>query len=277
MLIFPLITMRSFSEELNLGTAAETLMTAPVRDWQVVLAKWLGCLFFTRSSGYRPRSISGSSVGPRIIPAAHSPGSYVGSYLLLLLMGMFYCAVGCFGSVLTKNQIVAAVISLVMILALLFMSMLQYVVHDVTGSRCADVVRLFLPHGADADLLLGRHRFPPHRLVPDHDGPDADLDLSRLPDAEMEVVIPDGYRHNSEGKKVARIHRFAIGANVAVQIVALLFILSAINYIAFKHFKRWDYSVDQSYALFRDVTKQLVGNLHEAAENLCLPHRQSCG
>ena len=45
LLIFPLITMRTFSEEFKLGTI-ESLMTAPVRDWQVVISKWLGCLIF---------------------------------------------------------------------------------------------------------------------------------------------------------------------------------------------------------------------------------------
>src|ERR687886_252792 len=44
-LIFPLITMRLFSEEFKLGTI-EPLMTAPVRDWQGVLAKFLGALVF---------------------------------------------------------------------------------------------------------------------------------------------------------------------------------------------------------------------------------------
>src|SRR5437588_4088616 len=44
-LIFPLITMRSFAEEFKLGTI-EPLMTAPVRDWQVVLAKFCGVLVF---------------------------------------------------------------------------------------------------------------------------------------------------------------------------------------------------------------------------------------
>ena len=44
-LLFPLLTMRLFSEEYKLGTI-ETLMTAPVRDGQVVLAKFLGSLFF---------------------------------------------------------------------------------------------------------------------------------------------------------------------------------------------------------------------------------------
>src|SRR3989440_5271846 len=44
-LIFPLITMRLFAEEFKLGTI-EPLMTAPVRDWQVVLAKFFGALLF---------------------------------------------------------------------------------------------------------------------------------------------------------------------------------------------------------------------------------------
>src|ERR1700681_1858653 len=44
-LIFPLITMRLFAEEFKLGTI-EPLMTAPVRDSQVVLAKYTGALVF---------------------------------------------------------------------------------------------------------------------------------------------------------------------------------------------------------------------------------------
>src|SRR5437016_11971360 len=44
-LIFPLITMRLFAEEFKLGTI-EPLMTAPVRDLQVVLAKFFGALVF---------------------------------------------------------------------------------------------------------------------------------------------------------------------------------------------------------------------------------------
>ena len=44
-LIFPLLTMRLFSEEYKLGTI-ETLMTAPVRDGQVVVAKFLGSFVF---------------------------------------------------------------------------------------------------------------------------------------------------------------------------------------------------------------------------------------
>ena len=44
-LIFPLITMRTYSEEFRMGTF-ETLTTAPVSDLQVVLAKFFGVLIF---------------------------------------------------------------------------------------------------------------------------------------------------------------------------------------------------------------------------------------
>src|SRR2546429_253475 len=57
-LLFPLITMRLFAEEFKLGTI-EPLMTAPVRDWQVVLAKFFGALvFYLRSVPRRGNSLA---------------------------------------------------------------------------------------------------------------------------------------------------------------------------------------------------------------------------
>src|SRR4029077_5271919 len=41
----PLLTMRLFAEERSTGTL-EMLMTAPLKDWQVVLSKYLACLGF---------------------------------------------------------------------------------------------------------------------------------------------------------------------------------------------------------------------------------------
>ena len=43
--IFPLITMRLFAEEERTGTL-ETLLTAPVRTWQVVLSKYAAAMIF---------------------------------------------------------------------------------------------------------------------------------------------------------------------------------------------------------------------------------------
>jgi len=47
------------------------------------------------------------TAGQVIVP----PGSLTGSYLILLSMGCFNLAIGCFASSLTSNQIIAAVIS----------------------------------------------------------------------------------------------------------------------------------------------------------------------
>ena len=87
--------MRLFSEEFKLGTI-EPLMTAPVRDWQVVLAKFFGALVFylvlwipTVLYFLIFQYITGQT-------AAGSTGAYWGSYLMLLLLGMFYISIGCF-------------------------------------------------------------------------------------------------------------------------------------------------------------------------------------
>src|SRR5258707_4752636 len=74
-LIFQLITMRLFAEEFKLGTI-EPLTTVPVRDWQVVLSKFLGALVFylilwipTPLYFWIFQKITGQ-------PAAHSIGAY---------------------------------------------------------------------------------------------------------------------------------------------------------------------------------------------------------
>src|ERR1051325_2834207 len=132
-LIFPLITMRLFAEEFKLGTI-EPLMTAPVRDWQVVLSKFFGALVFyivlwvpTLLYFALFQRITGNS-------AANSAGAYWGSYLMLLLLGMFYLSVGCFASVLTKNQIIAAIISFCAITLLFFLGLVQFILLEVSSA-----------------------------------------------------------------------------------------------------------------------------------------------
>ena len=67
-------------------------------------------------------------------PAAHSGGAYLGSYLMLLLLGMFYISIGCLTSVLTRNQIIAAVISFCAITLLFFLGLVQYILLDVSSA-----------------------------------------------------------------------------------------------------------------------------------------------
>src|SRR6202011_5466076 len=131
-LIFPLITMRLFAEEFKLGTI-EPLMTAPVRDLQVVLAKFVGALVFYIAL-WLPTLLY-FAIFQKITqqPAANSTGAYWGSYLMLLLLGMFYLSIGCLASVVTKNQIVAAIISFCGITLLFFLGLVQFIMLDVSG------------------------------------------------------------------------------------------------------------------------------------------------
>jgi len=131
-LIFPLITMRLFSEEFKLGTI-EPLMTAPVRDLQVVLAKFLGAVVFYIALWIPTLIYFWIFQKVTNQPAASSAGAYLGSYLMLLLLGMFYMSVGCFASVVTKNQIVAAVISFCTITLLFFLGLVQFIMLDISS------------------------------------------------------------------------------------------------------------------------------------------------
>jgi hypothetical protein len=57
--------------------------------------------------------------------------------------------------------------------------------------------------------------------------------------------------------KPKKIRRLQIGFNVLAQIVLILFLAIAANSIAFQHYKRWDFSRDQKYAL-SDKTKRFL-------------------
>ena len=131
-LIFPLLTMRLFAEEFKLGTI-EPLMTAPVRDWQVVLAKYFGALFFYVTLWIPTTLYFVIFQAVTHEPAAGSTGAYLGGYLMILLLGMFYLSIGCFASVLTKNQIVAAIISFAAITLLFFLGLVSFVLRDISS------------------------------------------------------------------------------------------------------------------------------------------------
>src|SRR5881392_372873 len=60
--------------------------------------------------------------------------------------------------------------------------------------------------------------------------------------------------------RARKIGRVRIGLNVVVQIVLVLFLAAMVNSYAFKHYKRWDFSRDQKYAL-SDKTKRFLDTL----------------
>ncbi len=111
LLATPVITMRLFALEKFSGTF-ETLMTAPVSDLQVVLAKFsaalmfylamwlplLGCLFTVRHYTSDLTAVDTGAMGS--------------TFLGILLLGCLFISLGCCASALTRSQVTAAMISL---------------------------------------------------------------------------------------------------------------------------------------------------------------------
>ena len=104
LLLMPLITMRLFAEERRSGTI-ELLLTYPVRDGAVLVAKYLAAL------GLYALMLALTLLYPGMVFYFTRPewGPLLSGYLGLLLMGATFLAVGIFASSLTENQIVASI------------------------------------------------------------------------------------------------------------------------------------------------------------------------
>jgi ABC-2 type transport system permease protein len=100
----PAITMRLMAEEQRSGTI-ELLLTAPVRDWEVVIGKWLAAF------GFVALLIIVTGIYPLILQQYTTPGldqgALQGLYAGMLLMSAAMLAVGVFASTLFSNQIAA--------------------------------------------------------------------------------------------------------------------------------------------------------------------------
>lgn len=98
----PAITMRLLADEQKTGTL-EILMTKPIRDWELVVGKWLGAMLF-----YLVILVI-TWVYPLILNVIIKPGLDMGTvisgYLGIVLMVGFIMAVGVFASSLFSNQI----------------------------------------------------------------------------------------------------------------------------------------------------------------------------
>jgi ABC-2 type transport system permease protein len=124
----PLTTMRVFSEEFKLGTI-EMLLTAPVTEWDVVLSKFFGALSFFLIL-WLPIALDLIALQVFSNPRPPLYLSQVGlTALTITLAGGCYVSLGVFSSVLTKNQIISAVICVAFILGFFGISLWKWVQH----------------------------------------------------------------------------------------------------------------------------------------------------
>lgn len=111
--MIPILTMETFAEEKRSGTI-EFLMTCPVTNTAIVLGKYLGCL------GFVSLLIAITTVYYGILEYFSSPdrGAIFIGYLGIYLEGALFVAIGLLTSSWTKNQIIAAIVSYMIILSL---------------------------------------------------------------------------------------------------------------------------------------------------------------
>jgi ABC-2 type transport system permease protein len=108
--LIPAITMRSFADEKKSGTL-ELLMTQPLTDLQVILAKYFAGVVLVIIA-LLPTLVFYFSVYMLGLPPGNlDSGGIWGSYIGLFFLGASFVAVGIFASSITENQIVSFILA----------------------------------------------------------------------------------------------------------------------------------------------------------------------
>ncbi len=111
--VMPMITMRTYSEEKRSGTI-ELLLTSPLTDFEIIVGKFLGAM------GLFAAMLLVTMIDMAILFRLGNPEwrPIAAGYLGLLLMGGCFISVGLLISSLTKNQIVAGMVTFAVLLLL---------------------------------------------------------------------------------------------------------------------------------------------------------------
>jgi len=111
--IMPMVTMRTYAEEKRSGTM-ELLLTSPITDLQIIVGKFLGAM------GLFAAMLLVTAIDIAILFRIGNPElkPVLAGYLGLFLLGGSFLSVGLLISSLTKNQIVAGVMTFAVFLLL---------------------------------------------------------------------------------------------------------------------------------------------------------------
>jgi ABC-2 type transport system permease protein len=116
------------------------LLTSPVSEGEVVLAKFTGALGFFLT-------LWAPSLIYIWILRSHAPidlGPVAAAYLGVLLIGGYFVSVGTFASTLTKNQIVAAIVSFALLVPIFATGLLDYLIHDPVNREKLNYVNMWV-------------------------------------------------------------------------------------------------------------------------------------
>lgn len=112
MILLPLLTMRLFTEEKRQKTD-QCLLTAPVNLFSIVMGKFFAavCIFLCAMAIYILYVITLVALAGSVAWA-----TVIGNFVALLLLGASFISIGIFVSAMTENQVVAAILSFIIIM-----------------------------------------------------------------------------------------------------------------------------------------------------------------
>jgi len=114
----PALTMRLLADEQRIGTL-ELMLTAPVRDWELVVGKWFGSFLFVLTI------IAISLIFPYTLNSMVTPGIdqqlMLSSYLGIILVAAAFLAIGVSISAMFSNQFAAFFLSMGLLVILWFL------------------------------------------------------------------------------------------------------------------------------------------------------------
>jgi ABC-2 type transport system permease protein len=137
--LVPAVTMKLFAEEKQNGTL-DLLLTRPLYDIQIIIAKYLAGLSLVMLSLIPTLVYYYTVVQLQNTPGSLDTGATWGSYLGLFLLAAIYTAIGLFASSLTKNQVVAFIISL-------FICFIIYTGFDYLGFLFSGIEQVVISFG----------------------------------------------------------------------------------------------------------------------------------
>lgn len=127
LVVLPVVSMRLFSSEYSAGTM-ELLQTLPLKPWEVVLGKYLGAvaILLLMTVGTMLDLV------PLYLYGDPETTTILAGYIGFVLLGMACLALGQFFSSLTENQIVAALITISVLLGFWFIGNLESFQNSLT-------------------------------------------------------------------------------------------------------------------------------------------------
>jgi ABC-2 type transport system permease protein len=134
--LLPGITMGSYAAEKTNGTE-ELLLTSPLTMWDIVLGKFLAGAIFVLAL----TAIVGMFPGLLFLYGDPEIGKTASGLLGMLLMGWTYVAIGGFASSVTRSQIIAFLITFVVLLTMLLIPAVADFGIAGTAPEVAEVLR----------------------------------------------------------------------------------------------------------------------------------------